>query len=151
MEEIALQDEPQETEPRKPFLSEKGWVLYVYVPVFTLVGIAAGAVLPVKSGFPEVLNLVFGMGLNIFAFAWCRIDSRKRGYELHRLFPYAIVLFGDFALIYYLFRSRQFLDGLKSFGWFILYVVVLLITTTIIVFVVVISYAIIHVLTSGLH
>ena len=75
------------------------------------------------------LLLVFGYGMAIYS--WCRLDSRGRNYQLSRWFPYLVVLFGTLTLIYYLFRSRGFLHGLRALVLFVMIVIGMLIVETV--------------------
>lgn len=118
-------------EPPKLFLGEKRRLLFVYVPVFTFVFVALSLVFGENKGIERLFDIVLTLGLNVFAFVWCRFDSTERRYQLSRLFGYAVVIFGTLALIYYLFRSRGFLGGLRSVGWLLLYAVLLFLTTSI--------------------
>src|SRR6187401_1455467 len=102
-------EEPEyETAVRQPFWTPKRKIL-AEVLVFTI----AVEVLAMVFGGNRYLSAiiavinVFGWGLGLLA--WCKADSRVRGYQLHRSFPLAVVLFGQLALLYYLFRSRGFL------------------------------------------
>lgn len=65
--------------------------------------------------------LVFGYGLAIYS--WCRFDSRERGFQLSDWFPYMVVLFGTLTFVYYLFRSRGFVHGMKALALFVLLVI----------------------------
>jgi hypothetical protein len=101
----------------------KRTVLFVYFPLFALVVMGVSVFLDEKS--VRGLDLIFAVGGNIAAFAWIRADSEDRGYKLHRLFPFAVVIFGTLALIYYLFRSRDFVAAMSSIGWLLLYCICL--------------------------
>lgn len=91
-----------------------------------------GLVLDSTAREPRAGDLLGTIALNIVVFIWIRHDSRERGYKLHSLFPYVVVIFGLLALIYYLFRSRGFPDGLFSTGWMLLYGAALIIAATIV-------------------
>ncbi len=108
------------------FSTEKRRLLFIYLPAFILVSLIASIAIDELAGENRVMDIVMSLGLNISAFAWCRMDSRERGYDLHRFFPFAIIIFGFLALLYYLFRSRGFRGGLIATGWLILYVVLCL-------------------------
>jgi hypothetical protein len=75
------------------------------------VGIVIFSLSGAFNGNPFVAALIaltelFGWGVCMLA--WIKADSRERGYRLHRRFPLIIVLFGTFALIYYLLKPRGF-------------------------------------------
>ena len=102
---------------------EKRWLLFLYFPGSLLVYFLFAIIFDhYQPGTGKGFDIVFGIVSNLMAFAWCRIDSRERGYELHRLFAYAIVFLGVLALIYYVFRSRGLLGGLAAVGWLLVYV-----------------------------
>ncbi len=123
MNEIPIPNELQEPEPRKPFMTDKRWVLFVYIPIFLIVFTSIGMVVDSMPGWSRVTDFIVAIGLNIFAYVWIRMDSQERRYELHKYFSYAVVVFGTLALIYYLFRSRGFRGGIVSLGWLLLYVI----------------------------
>ena len=83
-------------------------------------------------------NLILGILVNVLALMWAKLDAEERSYELSRHFTLAVVVFGIFAIIYYLFRSRGMTGGLVTFGLLILYIVVtvfaLALTTAIVTF-----------------
>lgn len=85
--------------------------------------LVVGLIFDDDKGFSRIIDIFLTLGLNIFAFAWCRNDAGERGYKLHRFFSYAVVILGTLALLYYLFRSRGFRRGLVSTGWLVLYVI----------------------------
>ena len=66
----------------------------------------------------NVLAIVFTFGYGLAILAWCRLDSRERGYALSPRFPYAVVIFGTLSLIFYLFRSRGFDGGMRAVAVF---------------------------------
>ncbi|HRI04884.1 MAG TPA: hypothetical protein PLL77_14185 [Pyrinomonadaceae bacterium] len=123
MNEITAPNELQEPEPRKAFMTDKRWVLFVYIPIFLLFFSTVGILIDNDKGFGRITDLIGGLVLNIFTYVWIRMDSQERRYELHRFFSYAVVVFGTLALIYYLFRSRGFRGGVVSLGWLLLYVI----------------------------
>jgi heme/copper-type cytochrome/quinol oxidase subunit 4 len=124
MEQI-LDPNSSQLKKRGAFLTEKRWLLFVWVPLFTIAFEMVGMIMPQKSDLSTLISLFLAIGLNVAAFAWCRMDSRERRYELHRFFPFAVIIFGWLALIYYLFRSRGARGGLISTAWFALYAILL--------------------------
>ena len=91
------------------------------------------------------LSVINVLGWGIGMLAWCKADARERGYLLHGKFPLAIVLFGTFTLIYYLFRSRGFGRGLIGVGLFLLFVIAMhFIAAVFMVLVVVLKLLIFH-------
>lgn len=137
MDEITFQ-QPQDSEPPKKLSAEKRKLLLVYIPIFLLFSLIVTTVIDEVAGESRAMDVLLSIVMNIFAFAWCRIDSRERGYELHRLFPFAIIIFGFLALIYYLFRSRGFRGGLVSTLWLLLYAVLSLAAVMIVALIIVI-------------
>ncbi|MGE0247545.1 MAG: hypothetical protein AB7Q37_18125 [Pyrinomonadaceae bacterium] len=103
--------------------TKKRWILFVFVPLLWLAFLVFGTVFEADKGLSRTTDAIAGIGFNILTFAWCRIDSKERGYRLHRYFVFATIVFGLLALLYYLFRSRGFRGGLISIGWFLLYTV----------------------------
>jgi hypothetical protein len=101
--------------------TDKQKILFIYIPLVAFASMMSGIV----SGEDQVVgfaNLILGIVLNVLALMWARIDAEERSYELSPYFPIAVVLFGIFAIIYYLFRSRGASGGLISIGWLILYI-----------------------------
>ncbi len=132
MAEITFHDDVKNGKPRKLFLTEKRWLLFVYVPIFVSMCSILGIIFGEHKGFSLLIDIALALGLNVFELMWCRMDSRERGYELHRHFTFAVVIFGVLALLYYLFRSREFRGGLISTGWLVLYVIAVVAVTSIV-------------------
>ena len=132
MEVILPAKEPPETVPTKQSLNEKRWLLFVYVPVFTTFLVTVSVIFEQDQGLTSLVNVLLTLGLNIFAFVWCRIDGRERTYEFHQLFPVAVIILGLVAVLYYLFRSRGLQGGLISTGWLLLYMAVCFVMITIV-------------------
>jgi hypothetical protein len=136
MEEIQQNQGTTEPTSPSPSLTDKRKVLFIYVPLFltfiTILSVVFAAVLEEDKTKSQVFDLVTGVGLNICALAWCRFDSRERGYQLSRHFPIAIVLLGAFALLYYLFRSRGLKGGFISVGWLLIYIAVCVVAISIV-------------------
>jgi hypothetical protein len=105
-----------------PRLASKQRILFLYIPV---VWFASGmsAILLFDSEFGGFVSFMLGFGVNVLALIWTKRDAEERSYPLSQAFPIAVVIFGVFAIIYYLFRSRGARDGLVSTGWLLLYVV----------------------------
>lgn len=150
MDEITFHDNVPATQTSEVFKSEKRWLLFVYIPIFVTVGSVIGIIFDNHKDFSRLVDVILTLGLNIFSFAWCRMDSRERGYELHRYFPFAVIIFGTFALLYYLFRSRGFRGGLISIGWLILYAVLVVVAASIIVGVIVTALVLVGVVPSAI-
>jgi hypothetical protein len=132
MAEITFHDDVRNGMPRKLFLTEKRWLLFIYVPIFVSVCSILGIIFEEHKGFSLLIDIALALGLNVFELMWCRMDSRERGYALHRHFTFAVVIFGVLALLYYLFRSREFRVGLISTGWLVLYVVALVVVSSVV-------------------
>ena len=111
---------------------EKRRLLFITAPLILTAALILGFVLDHALGGGRAGDLIATLVLNITAFVWIRYDSDDRGYKLHWFFPYAVVIFGTLALIYYLFRSRGFAGGLRSVGWMVIYAFVLLIVATVV-------------------
>ena len=108
-------------------LTEKRTILFLYIPLVAFASTMTGFFIR-DIQIANVVNVVFGIALNVLALMWAKIDAEERRYELGRYFTFAVVLFGVFAIIYYLFRSRGARAGLISTGWMILYGVGLTLT-----------------------
>ncbi len=132
MADITFHDDVKNGKPRKLFLTEKRWLLFVYVPIFVSVCTILGIIFEEHKGFSLLSDIALALGLNIFELMWCRMDSRERSYELHRHFTFAVVIFGVLALLYYLFRSREFRSGLISMAWLVLYVIALIVVSSVV-------------------
>jgi hypothetical protein len=99
-------------------------ILYRYIPLVMFIATMANVVFgegPLSAAF----GIVGGIVLNVFELMWAKLDAEARGYELSKYFTPAVVLFGVFALTYYVIRSRNTVDGLKAIGLMIIYFVVL--------------------------
>ena len=116
-------------------LSEKRKILFIYIPLVAFASMMSGIVFGENQAV-TFTNLILGILVNVLALMWAKIDAEERSYELSRHFTLAVVVFGIFAIIYYLFRSRGMTGGLVTFGLLILYIVVtvfaLAITTAIV-------------------
>ncbi|MBX7169526.1 MAG: hypothetical protein K1X72_01140 [Pyrinomonadaceae bacterium] len=73
-----------------------------------------------KTALEPVISLATAIVIGIFILWWCKVDSLERNYELKTIFRFLIVLFGAFALIFYLFKTRGFSNGLIAFGYVLL-------------------------------
>lgn len=85
-----------------------------------------------KTVLEPIISLATAIGIGIFILWWCRVDSSERHYELKKGFSFLIVLFGAFALIFYLFKSRGFSNGLIALGYVLLILFGLMITNVLI-------------------
>ena len=113
--------------------SEKRWLLFVYFPVTLLLHLVIGITLDhYQPGAGKAGDFVFGIAANVIIYIWCRLDSDERRYELHRLFRYAVVILGVLALLYYLFRSRGSVGGLRLLAGLVVYIVCCYVIVTII-------------------
>ena len=61
---------------------------------------------------------------------WCSIDSAENDEPLGTGWNISIVVFGVFALIAYLFKTRGLKNGFKSFGWLLLFLTLLIVIGT---------------------
>jgi hypothetical protein len=125
-------DDPEtiSTVVKRPFWTAKRIVLAESLGFVTVVaGLSIGLIrFPTLSTALSVINM---LGCGVWMLAWIKADSRERGYALHRRFPLIVVVFGIFALIYYLFRSRGFLRGLAGVAYFLLFSILTLITAVV--------------------
>ena len=105
-----------------PVVANKQRILFIYIPIVSFASVMFSIVFA-ESEALGVVNLALGLGVNALALWWAKIDADERAYALSQFFPIAVVFFGVFALLYYLFRSRGVSDGLRAVGWLALYIV----------------------------
>ena len=103
-------------------LTEKRKILLIYIPLVAFASLMAGVVFGQNQAV-GLAQLFFGIVINVLGLWWARIDAEERHYELSRHFTLAVVIFGIFAIIYYLLRSRGVRGGLISIGLLISYIV----------------------------
>lgn len=103
-------------------LTAKRKILLIYIPLVAFASMMSGVVFG-QNQAAGLAQLLFGIVINVLALLWVKIDADEREYALSRLFPFAVVLFSIFAVIYYLFRSRGLNRGLISTGLLISYIV----------------------------
>jgi hypothetical protein len=101
-------------------LTDKQKILFICIPLVTFASMMSRVVIGEEQAV-GLASLLLGIVLNVLALLWARIDAEERAYRLHPLFTLAVVVFGVFAIVYYLFRSRGASRGLISTGWLILY------------------------------
>lgn len=68
-----------------------------------------------------VMFMLTSIGWGVGMLYWCTADSKERGEELSTAAKVAIVAFGIFALIWYLFHTRGAAGGSRALGWLFLY------------------------------
>ena len=102
-------------------LAEKRKILFIYIPLVAFASMMSGIVFGENQSV-TFANLILGILVNVLALMWAKLDAEERSYELSRHFTLAVVVFGIFAIIYYLFRSRGMSGGLVTFGLLILYI-----------------------------
>ena len=105
-------------------LAEKRKILFIYIPLVAFASMMSGIVFGENQAV-TFTNLILGILVNVLALMWAKIDAEERSYELSRHYTLAVVVFGIFAIIYYLFRSRGMTVGFVTFGLLILYIVVM--------------------------
>ena len=105
-------------------LAEKRKILFIYIPLVAFASMMSGIVFGENQAV-TFANLILGILVNVLALMWAKLDAEERSYELSRHYTLAVVVFGIFAIIYYLFRSRGMTVGLVTFGLLILYIVVM--------------------------
>ena len=96
-------------------------VVLLQTLVFSIVIAILSAGFIRNSFITGILSIINVLGWGVCILAWIKADSRLRGYALHRHFPLIVVIFGTVALIYYLFRSRGFVQGLVGLAYFVLF------------------------------
>jgi hypothetical protein len=118
---------------------EKRRLLFLYFPGLQLLFLIGALTLQQFKGVAELFDILFAIAGNVVIYVWCRIDARERSYELHRHFPFAVIILGLLTLLYYLFRSRGFEGGIKATGLLIIYLVVLYVAMIVLTFVVILT------------
>ncbi len=68
----------------------------------------------------QTLTFISVIGTGFCILLWCNLDSDERNEKLRAGFRFLLVLFGVFALIVYLFKSRGFKRGLIAVGYLLL-------------------------------
>ena len=85
------------------------------------------------SGDPEnrfqLVDLVFAVFFTVAVFLWCQIDARERGAAVGPFFAIGLLVFGPFAVMYYLFRTRGFQRGLVAIAWMLFFGLVVFIAS----------------------
>jgi hypothetical protein len=119
--------------------AEKRRLLFLYFPGLQLLFLICALTLQQYKSVAGLFDVLFAISGNVVIYAWCRIDARERNYELHRHFPFFVIIFGLLTLLYYLFRSRGFEDGLKATGLLIVYLAVLYTSMIVLTFVVILT------------
>jgi hypothetical protein len=79
----------------------------------------------------QIITFFTAIGYGIFILLWCSFDSRERNEDLGAGFRILLVIFGAFALLFYLFKSRGFKKGLISIGYLLLFLLILVLVNTI--------------------
>jgi hypothetical protein len=102
------------------------------VPILFVTVLVLGPLLESYRAIAAAIDLIGAFGLNVLVFAWCRADGEERGYTFHRFFTYAVVVFGIKAMVYYIFRSRGFVQGMVSLGWFLMYLICAIVASVIV-------------------
>ena len=77
----------------------------------------------------QVFSLLTAIGYGILILIWCKIDSNERNENLGSGFRILLVIFGVFALIYYLFKSRGIKNGFISSGYALLFFIILILVS----------------------
>lgn len=85
-----------------------------------------------NSSVEQILLFVSMLGTGFCILLWCSLDTAERNEKLGAGFRFLLVLFGIFALIVYLFKSRGFKRGLTAFGYLLLVFVVYVILSAIV-------------------
>ena len=73
-----------------------------------------------NSSVEQILTFISVIGTGFCILLWCNLDSGERDEKLGTNFRFLLVLFGVFALIVYLFKSRGFKRGLIAVGYLLL-------------------------------
>ncbi len=74
-----------------------------------------------KPPYDQIVFALGSVGFGMLILWWCKIDSEERNINLGPGFRFLLILFGIFALIAYLFKSRGFKKGLIATGYTLLF------------------------------
>lgn len=96
-------------------LKPKTIVLIIGV-ILMLIGMLLPDFITLRSNIEQVYNLGFAVVMNLLLVFWCSFDSDERNEKLSSGMIFLIVIFGIFAILYYLFRTRGFKNGLFAVG-----------------------------------
>jgi hypothetical protein len=106
--------------------------IIIGIAVWTAVSVVADWIAVESETAYRLSTILSGIGYVVGLILWVHADARKRNIPLSAGFRIAAIIFGFFALIYYLFRSRGFSGGFISIGWLLLYIVALLVLSIIV-------------------
>ncbi len=112
-------------------LKPKTVVLLIGI-VLMILNTALPGFIPEISFSQQIITLLFAVGFNVLTVFWCVYDSRERDEETGRYFTLSVVIFGVFALFYYLFKTRGFKLGLIAIGKFTAFFLGILIMASIV-------------------
>ena len=100
-------------------LKPKTHVLFIGI-LLMIINFGVNFLVPESSGYAQVINILFAIKFNILTLLWCTSDSRGRGQQPGgRYFTLGVIVFGIFALFYYLFKTRGFRLGAIAIAKFI--------------------------------
>jgi len=105
-------------------MNEKRRVL-VGIAVFSVVSTIASVLAEPNQSVYSAISILTAVGFGVGILIWCKADSQERNIPLSSGFRIAVVIFGLFALIYYLFKSRGFKRGFVSTGYALLFGLIL--------------------------
>jgi hypothetical protein len=77
----------------------------------------------------QIISLPITIGYGVLTLFWCKMDADERNENVSARFRFLVVIFGVFALVYYLFKSRGLKKGFISFGYALLFFVVLVLVS----------------------
>lgn len=86
----------------------------------------------VSDGLGRLITLAFTIAFNLITVFWCSYDSIERGEKLSSGLILLTVIFGIFALFYYLFKTRGFRSGLIAIGKLLLLFIGFVLVSTVI-------------------
>ncbi len=69
-----------------------------------------------KSSTYLIVYYVTAIITNVLVFVWCFYDALERNQPLEKIWRFLIIIFGIFALLAYLFKTRGFIQGIKAIG-----------------------------------
>lgn len=107
--------------PQAIDLRRQKYIVLIGLTLFWFVSAMVNMLAGQEGPAAGVIFLLTAIGWGVGMLYWCKIDADDRNEQLSTGLQLAIVGFGLFALIYYLFKTRGSQGGVKAMGWLLLY------------------------------
>ena len=96
--------------------SQPKQIILIIVALFSVLMTSLMVIFDIGTPQHNLFRITDVLGLGILIFAWTYYDSIERNQPISPRLRILLVIFGAFALIYYLFKSRGFKNGLIAIG-----------------------------------